>query len=59
VGLAIFHVIFLNIPHIHIECGEYLEILREILLVPQNIVMDLKEVMGIFVVHCVQMVKHI
>ena len=40
-GLTIFPVF----PHIQTECGEYLGILCEILLVPQNIVMDLNNVM--------------
>ena len=39
--MTIFHVVLLNIPHIQSECGEYLEILCGIFLVPQNIVMDL------------------
>ena len=47
-GLRIFYIIFLDIPafrlnsnDIHIEC----EIFHGILLVPQNIVMDLNDVM--------------
>ena len=44
-GLTIFHVIFLDIPRIQFECGEYPGILCGIVLVPQNIIMDLNNVM--------------
>ena len=42
---TIFHILFLDIPLIQFECGEYLGILRKILSVPQNIVMNLNNVM--------------
>ena len=39
-------VVFSNIPNIQTKCGEYLRILHGILSVPQNIVMDLNNVMS-------------
>ena len=44
-GLTIFHVVFLDIFHIQIECEEYLGILCGILSVPHNNVMDFNDVM--------------
>ena len=44
-GLTIFHVVFLDILHIQIECEEYLGILCGILSVPHNNVMDFNDVM--------------
>ena len=45
-GLTVFHIVFLDIPHIQCECGEYPGILRGILSVPQNIVMNMNNVMN-------------
>jgi hypothetical protein len=43
--LTIVHGIFLNTPHIQYECWEYPEILCGILSIPQNIIMDLNNIM--------------
>ena len=40
-----FITMFCGTKNIYLECGEYPKILREILSVPQNIVMDLNNVM--------------
>ena len=44
-GLTIVNVVFPDIPHIQIKCGEYVGILRGILSIPHNNVMDLNNVM--------------
>ena len=44
-GLIVFHEIFLNISHIQTECGKYLGIFSKTLSIPQNIIMDLNNVM--------------
>ena len=45
-GLTVaFHVVFPDIPHIQTGCGKYSGILCGILSVPQNIVMDLNNMM--------------
>ena len=44
-GLTIFHIVFLDIPHIHKECGEYPGILRGLLSIPLNIGIKLNNVM--------------
>jgi hypothetical protein len=46
VGLTIFHIIFLDISHIQYECGKYQGILSGILSVPQNVVVDMNNVMS-------------
>ena len=46
-GLTCFHVIFLDIPHSQFECGDYLGILRKIMSVPYNTIMDLNNIMHI------------
>ena len=46
-GPTIFHKIFLNISHIQTECGKYSGIFYEILPIPQNIVMNLNDVMNL------------
>lgn len=43
--VTIFYVVFPTIHHIQIKCGEYLGILHGTLSVPQNISMDLNDVM--------------
>ena len=43
-GLTVFHVVFPDIHHIQIEYGDYMGILRGILLVPHNIVTNLSNV---------------
>ena len=45
------HSIPQNVLHIQTECREYLGILHEIFLVPQNIVMNLNNVMEILMTH--------
>ena len=45
-GTAKFHIVFPCITHIQSECGEYSGRLCEILLVPENIVMNLNNVMN-------------
>ena len=46
-GPTVFHKIFLNISHIQTECGKYSGIFYEILPIPQNIVMNLNDVMNL------------
>ena len=45
----------MDIPHIQTVCGEYLGILRGILSAPQNIVMDLNNVMYVILPICIIM----
>ena len=43
-GLTVYHVVFPDIPHIQFKRGDYSRILCEILSVPQNIVMEMNNV---------------
>ena len=45
--LTIFHKIFLDIFHIQIKYGDLLKIFHGILSVPENVVMDPNNVMGL------------